>query len=139
MLLGIIVLTTSCATIFGGSKYKGTIVPSDPTSEVIIDGDSYGTGTVDFVHKRSKTVDVTLVSNTGESVTKTYDKEVRVGSGILSFLSWGFAGPLLDLGTGAIFRPDTDSRDVKKLSTKKFQFNITSPPASVAQPVKNNE
>lgn len=134
----LLLVMSSCATMFGGSKYVAQIQPSSPDSEVFINDESYGTGDIEVKRKRNKELEVKLVSPQGESVTKTYEKEVRVGTGILSFLSWGFAGPLLDLGTGAIFRPDTDSRDVTRVSTKKYRFNVTSPPPPVAAPVKNN-
>lgn len=123
----LILSLSSCATMFGGSKYIAQIQPSDPSSEVFIGGESFGTGNVEVLRKRNKPLEVELRSPDGKTSRKIFENEVRIGTGILSFLSWGFAGPLLDLGTGAIYRPDIEPKSVSRLSTKKYLFEVESP------------
>lgn len=120
---------SSCGVMFGGSKFRGTIVAKDhPDAEIYINGNNVGKGTVTGLYPRNRPLTVELRQEGCENKTETFDNTFRTGNFILSLLTWGIVGIAIDLGTGASYKPDHKSNpSVKKLSDKDYTFSVQYP------------
>ncbi len=129
LLLSMTIVLNSCGVMFGGSKYKGTIVAKDhPNAEIYVDGKKLGTGRATALFPRDKELTVEMRETGCETKTQTFGKAFRTGNFILSVVSWGLIGLAVDLGTGASYKPDHKSNpNVKKESTKDFTFTVDGP------------
>lgn len=129
LLLSMTVLLNSCGVMFGGSKYNGTITVKDhPNAEIYVNGKKLGNGTATSLFPRNKVLAVEVRESGCETKTQTFNNAFRTGNFILSAFSWGLLGILVDLATGASFKPDHKSNpSVKKESTKDFTFTVDGP------------
>jgi hypothetical protein len=129
LLLSMTILFNSCGVMFGGSKYNGTITVKDhPNAEIFVNGKKLGNGTATSLFPRNKDLAVEVRESGCETKTQTFNNAFRTGNFILSVVSWGLLGILVDLGTGASFKPDHNSNpNVKKESTKDFTFTVDAP------------
>jgi hypothetical protein len=129
LLLSMSVLLNSCGVMFGGSKYNGTITVKDhPNAEIYVNGKKLGNGTATSLFPRNRDLAVEVRETGCETKTQTFNSAFRTGNFILSVFSWGLLGILVDLGTGASFKPDHKSNpSVKKESTKDFTFTVDGP------------
>ena len=129
LLLSMTILFNSCGVMFGGSKYNGTITVKDhPNAEIYVNGKKLGNGTATSLFPRNKDLAVEVRESVCETKTQTFNNAFRTGNFILSVVSWGLLGILVDLGTGASFKPDHNSNpNVKKESTKDFTFTVDAP------------
>lgn len=129
LLLSMTILFNSCGVMFGGSKYNGTITVKDhPNAEIYVNGKKLGNGTATSLFPRNKDLAVEVRESGCETKTQTFNNAFRTGNFILSVVSWGLLGILVDLGTGASFKPDHNSNpNVKKESTKDFTFTVDAP------------
>jgi hypothetical protein len=129
LLLSMTILFNSCGVMFGGSKYNGTITVKDhPNAEIYVNGKKLGNGTATSLFPRDKDLAVEVRESGCETKTQTFNNAFRTGNFILSVVSWGLLGILVDLGTGASFKPDHNSNpNVKKESTKDFTFTVDAP------------
>lgn len=116
----------SCGVMFGGSKYSGTInVKDHPNAEIYVDGNKLGNGQATSLFPRNKALVVEVKEEGYETKTQTFNKAFRTGNFILSVVSWGILGIGVDLGTGAVYKPDHKSNpNIKKLSDKNYTFDI---------------
>jgi hypothetical protein len=127
LLLSMTVLLNSCGVIFGGSQYKGTIVAKDhPNAEIYANGKKIGTGRATALFPRDKELQVELREAGCETKTQTFGTSFRTGNFILSVVSWGLFS-LIDIGTGASYKPDRKNPAIKKESTKDFTFTVDGP------------
>jgi hypothetical protein len=122
----VIVSMSSCATMFGGSKYRAHVkVPNYPDAQITVDGRKTGAGgEATKLVKRNKSLTVEVEQEGCKDFQRTYDNKVRVGSEVLSFVSWGLVGLILDFATGAAYKPDVDDSDVEKVGIKDFNYVI---------------
>jgi hypothetical protein len=117
---------SSCGIIFGGSRFNGRIVATNhSTAEISVNGNKIGTGSATGLFKRNKPLVVEVKDPGCQPVTKTFDNTFRTGNFILSLVTWGLVGALVDIGTGASFKPDhKHDPNIQKLTTKDFAFTI---------------
>lgn len=114
--------------MFGGSKYQGTIIAKDhPKADIYVDGKKMGTGQATALFPRNKELTVELREEGCETKKQTFGKAFRTGNFILSIVSWGLLGLVVDLSTGASYKPDHKNPAVKKDSTKDFTFTVEGP------------
>ena len=115
--------------MFGGSKYQGTIIAKDhPNAEIYVNGKKMGNGQVSGLFPRDKSLTVELKEPGCEPKTQTFEKKFRTGNFILSVFSWGLLGLVVDLGTGASYKPDHKHNPaVQKVSTKDYTFTVDMP------------
>ena len=116
----------SCGVMFGGSKYRGTIVAKDhPNAAIYVNGEKAGNGEVSGLYKRNETMKVELKEEGCEPKTQNFSNAFRTGNFILSVVSWGLVGLGVDLGTGAAYKPDhRNDPDIERLSDKNFTFTM---------------
>ncbi len=127
LLLSIAVLFNSCGVMFGGSKYQGTIIAKDhPNAEIYANGKKIGVGQATALFPREKDLKVELKEAGCETKTQTFGTSFRTGNFILSVFSWGIFS-LIDLGTGASYKPDRKNPAIQKTSTKDFTFTVDGP------------
>lgn len=117
---------TGCGVMFGGSKFNATIVAKDhPSAKIYVNGNSVGEGTGSVVHVRNRPMVVEVKQGGCESKTLTFDNTFRTGNFILSAISWGLIGIVIDLGTGAAYKPDHKSNPaIQRMSDKNFVFTV---------------
>lgn len=129
LLLASSMLFSSCGVMFGGSKYVGVIqTRNHPDADIYVGGRKLGTGSATSLFPRNKELVVELKQEGCETHTRTFDKSFRTGNFILSVLMWGLVGAIVDLGTGAAYKPETNSDpDVVQKSTKNFYFTVDYP------------
>lgn len=117
---------SSCGVIFGGSKYSGSIVVRDhPDAEIYVHGSKIGTGSAIGLYRRNTPLIVEVRQDGCESKTQHFDYTFRTGNFIASLLTWGLVGVLVDLGTGASYKPDHASDPgIQRLSDKNYIFTV---------------
>jgi hypothetical protein len=120
------ILLNSCGVMFGGSKYQGTIVAKDhPNAEIYANGKKLGNGTATALFKRDQPLVIEVKQEGCETKTQTFEKSFRTGNFILSVFSFGLIGLVVDLGTGASYKPNHKKNpEIQKVSDKDYTFNI---------------
>lgn len=121
------VLFSSCGVMFGGSKYRGSIyVNNNPNAEIYSNGEKLGVGKVDRLFPRNQPLNIELRQEGCDPQVKNYYPAFRTGNFILSLLSFGLVGIGVDIGTGAVYKPDHRGyAEVSRATTKNFIFNMT--------------
>ncbi len=128
LLLSMTILLNSCGVMFGGSKYQGTIVAKDhPNAEIYANGKKLGNGQATALFPRDKDLTVELKEPGCETKTQTFGTSFRTGNFILSVFAWGLIGLIVDLGTGASYKPDRKNPSIKQENTKDFTFTVDGP------------
>lgn len=119
-------LLTGCGVIFGGSKYMARIQVKDHNqAEIFFDGNKIGTGSANGLFRRDQPLVLTLKEDGCEAQTITYHNTFRTGNFVLSLVTWGLVGPLVDVATGACFKPDHKHNPaIQKLSDKNYIFMV---------------
>jgi len=120
------VAMSSCGVMFGGSKFSGSIVVNQhPNAEIYINGSKVGKGSSIGLYPRKRDLTVELKQEGCESKTQTFYNTFRTGNFILSLSSWGLTGGLIDVATGASFKPDHKSYpEVERMSDKNYIFTM---------------
>jgi hypothetical protein len=126
LLLSMTILLNSCGVMFGGSKYQGTIVAKDhPNAEIYANGKKLGNGTATALFKRDQPLVIEVKQEGCETKAQTFEKTFRTGNFILSVFSFGLIGLVVDLGTGASYKPNHKKNpEIEKVSDKDYTFNI---------------
>lgn len=129
LFVGLITITSllsSCGVMFGGSKYNENIkVLEHPKAEIFANGEKIGVGEVTKSFKRNNDLKIEVKQDGCEPKTQNFPNIFRTGNFILSVVSWGIPGIVVDLASGAAYKPDhKDNNSVEKISTKEFNFNI---------------
>lgn len=116
--------------MFGGSRYNATVIAKDhPNTEIYVNGNKLGEGTVTGSFPRKKSLTVELKQEGCQSNIQTFDNTFRTGNFILSALT--VVGIAVDLGTGASFKPDHGHNlPVTRMSSKNYIFSLTYPGCS---------
>jgi len=120
------IILSSCGVMFGGSKFSGSIIAKDHSNaQIYVNGNKIGQGTAIGLLPRNRPLTVELKQEGCEPKTQTFDNTFRGGNFFLSLITWGLVGILVDLGTGAVYKPDHKSNPaIEKLSTKNFVFTV---------------
>lgn len=116
----------SCGVMFGGSKFNGTIIAKDhPNAKIYVNGNESGQGTAVGLYSRNKLLTVELKQDGCEPKTQTFDNTFRMGNFVLTLFTWGLVGAVIDLGTGASYKPDHKNNPaIEKMSSKNFTFTV---------------
>jgi hypothetical protein len=129
-------LITSCATIIGGSKYVAHVkVPDHPYAKIMYQGQYQGDGNATFLVKRSEAnrFSITIKEENCEEQTFNYTQR--------SFRGWAFVGTIVtwtgvingiplpwgivvDLATGALWKPNIYEKGVRKIDMKNYSYTI---------------
>ncbi|HLZ16259.1 MAG TPA: hypothetical protein VKQ08_04440 [Cyclobacteriaceae bacterium] len=129
-ILLIIILTSftlsSCGVMFGGSKFSASIIAKDhPNAQIFVNGSKIGQGTAIGLYNRKRPLTVELKQDGCEPKRQTFDNTFRTGSFIASIISWGLTGMVVDLATGACYKPDHKRNpDVQRMSDKNYVFTV---------------
>jgi len=127
--LGVVLLTAlqGCGIIVGGTRFNGGIVVrNNPDVMIEAEGRLVGRGSGFGRFKRGRPLQITLKQEGCEPNFVTFGKRLRTASFILSaVMTWGVYGPILDVVTGASFKPDhRNNPNVTKESYKTFIFVV---------------
>jgi hypothetical protein len=132
----IILFSSSCATIVGGSRYNAHIrVPKHPQAAIIVNGKLCGTGFANVKIKRSKAnkLSITVKDLGCDSLTVNYvSRTFRGGALVGTIFGWtglynGIPlpwGAIVDLSTGALWKPSVKEEGISKLSYKDYFYLI---------------
>ena len=130
------ILLTSCATIIGGSKYKAHIVVADRlNAKIVYQGEVIGTGNATIKVKRKEANKFSFTVKEDGCKEQKYDYTSR------TFRGWAFVGTIvswtglingiplpwgvvIDLATGAVWKPNTRERGVSKEDYKNFRYQV---------------
>ena len=138
VLLGISGIFSSCATIVGGSKYVARVqVPDHPNAKIQYQGNFQGTGVASFKVKRKNAdkFSVTIKEDGCEDQTKNFtQRQFRGWAFFGTVVGWtGFTkgsyiplpfGVVVDLATGALWKPDVNEKGVVKVDYKHYLYQI---------------
>lgn len=132
------IFLTSCATIVGGSKYYAHIVVDHkPNAQIIYKGEVIGKGSATVQVKRSNADKFTFsVKEEGcdEQQYKYRSRSFRVAAFAASVIFWtGITpnnillpwGTIIDLATGAVWKPNIMETGVSKEDLKNFTYLVT--------------
>ena len=116
-LLGIVLVTTSCATVFGGSKNK--LVVNDgypPEADVYLDGQKIGTTPVDmkiskYLLQEGSLVEIKKEGYQTDSVI--IERKVHTLYTLADAISTIGIGLAIDLATGNVYRPANNKIEYK--------------------------
>lgn len=117
-LFAILILLSSCATVFGGRKNKFLVKDgTPPAAEVFLDGQKIGTTPVDkkiskFLLQEGSVVEIKKDGYKTDSIM--IERRVHVGYMMLDVVSTLGVSLLVDFATGNIYRPK-NSKIVYKL------------------------
>lgn len=135
-LLAICSLTTSCATIIGGSKYWANVqVTNHPNATIDYQGVSRGTGEASFKVRRAEANQFSVIIREDgyEPETKSFHKR--------TFRGWSFAGTVIgwtgmvyafplpwgvavDGMTGAWWKPSVKEEGVQKQDYRHYTYQV---------------
>ena len=135
----IALLFSSCATIVGGSRYTAYVsIDKHPNAQINYNGLNIGTGSAVMQIKRRDADKVGFEISQEGCSTQKHDFSVR------KFRGWSFAGSLasafffpvvvavpipvwnvLDVATGAVYKPDAADQRIIKGDYKSYYYNLT--------------
>lgn len=135
------VLLSNCATIVGGSRYVAHVVVVDrPSATIVVNGEQKGHGSATFLVKRNSADKFSFTVQEQDCAKETYTYTSRtfrgwaffgsiVGwTGVLSSsdgtwipLPWGM---VVDLATGAVWKPNVLEKGISKEDYKNFRYTI---------------
>jgi hypothetical protein len=112
--------------MFGGSRFSGSIIAKDhPNARIYVNGNNIGTGTAVGLFPRNRPLTVELKQEGCENRMQTFDNTFRAGTFVLSLVTWGLLGAIIDVATGASYKPDHKSNPaVQKMRDKNFVLTI---------------
>jgi hypothetical protein len=100
-------------------------VKDHPEAQIFINGTEHGKGTIAELFKRKDSLTVEVREPGCEPKTQTIHRTLRTGSFILSCVVWVLVGGIVDLSTGAAYKPDhKHDPSIKKIDFKEFEFTI---------------
>jgi hypothetical protein len=137
LLIFVSAMFSSCAVMFGGSKFRGTIIAKDHSeAKIFVDGKEVGKGKSVGLYPRNKPITIDLQQEGCAPKSQTFKHAFRGGTFTLSILSFGVVGLIVDLSSGAAFKPDhVVHPEIQRVNTKDFTFTVdySGCPTGVAQ------
>lgn len=139
--IGMAALFSSCATIVGGSRYVAHVVVVDkPSATIVVDGEEKGHGSATFLVKRNVADKLSIVVRQEGCAEQTFrytTKEFRGGAFFGTIVGWTGVyassdgtwiplpfGVVVDLATGAVWKPNVMEKGVTKEDYKNFRYTI---------------
>jgi hypothetical protein len=143
------ILLSGCATIIGGSKYNAIIRVEDrPKAQIIYRGRRIGTGSAIVKVKRKEANRFAFSVKEEGCKAQNYAFTSRTFRGwafVGSLLGWTFItteggiplpiGVVVDLVTGAVWKPNTSENGVSKDNYKNFIYVVQYTPCPEANPI----
>ncbi len=121
-LMAALFLFSSCAAMFRTSSYTATIETGDPSVKIYSRGELIGTGKVTKTFKRKNDLSITLKKDGCEDVVRNFDKKFGIG---YVLFNWGLAGLVIDIATGAIYKPDHNGyKEITKIDLTTFEIDL---------------
>lgn len=136
-LFSILLLTTSCGTIIGGSKYNATIeVINNPYAKISYQGEEIGIGTAQIKVRRKDADKVRFYVQEDNKAVQYFQfssRETRWGAVVgNAFLGFGFYYSLvtygIDLLTGGLWKPDTYEKGIRKINFNHYVYSLNYTP-----------
>jgi hypothetical protein len=140
MFVSLAVLFLQCATIVGGSRYIAHVtVPDRPKAKISYNGNQMGFGDARFLVKRNTADKFKItVQEPGceEQTFQYYTREFRGAAFVGTILGWTGVlvsngtiipipwGVIVDLATGAVWKPNIMEPGVTKEDYKNFGYKI---------------
>ncbi len=138
---GVALLLSNCATIVGGSRYVAHVVVVDkPNAKIVVNGEQKGNGSATFLVKRNTADKFSVKIQEQGCAEETFNYTSRIFRGWAFFgsivgwtgvltssdgtwipLPWGV---VVDLATGAVWKPDVLEKGVSKEDYKNFRYSI---------------
>jgi len=123
---------THCATICGGSKYYAHVVVNDkPNAKIMYEGYLEGTGKAVISVKRADAKRFAFTVQQEGCSEQRYQFKSRTFRGWAlagTLLTWTYGpipiGAIVDLSTGALWKPNVHERGIKKMDFKNFRYNV---------------
>jgi hypothetical protein len=148
LIITIPTLFSSCGTIIGGSNYNAhVLVDNNPSAKIYYKNEFKGTGDASFKVKRkdANKLSITVKQDGGqEQVFEYKSRKFRGWAFAGTILGWsGFIsgipvpwGAIMDLSTGALWKPDVKEKGIVKEDYKNFNYHLelTNP----TKPIQNN-
>jgi hypothetical protein len=144
-------LFTSCATIVGGSKYNAHVeVTGRPNAKIYYNGNLKGSGNATFKVRRNEANKFTftvLEDGCNEQKYNFTSHTFRGWALAGSIISWTSStgtgiplpfGVIVDLATGAYWKPDVKEKGVSKQNYKNFKYTVSYYECTQKNP-ENNE
>lgn len=152
LIFGLSILFSSCATIIGGSKFNADVVVSnDRNVKIIHQGREVGTGFARFKVNRKDADKFSFILRKDGCRDQVYTFKSRTFRGWAfcgSLVTWTFlingivpvpVGVILDLATGAFWKPNVREPGVFKEDFKNFKYLITFDDCPDSVPKEKNE
>ena len=131
-------LFSGCATIVGGSKYHAKVqVQGHPEAKIKYNGSFKGKGEANFKAKRNEADDFTLTikeDNCKSKVRRFNQRSFRGWAFFGTLVGWtGFipgsyiplpTGFIVDLATGALWKPDISEKGVSKQDYDNYVYRV---------------
>ncbi|MGL6067897.1 MAG: hypothetical protein ACRC0I_03995, partial [Sediminibacterium sp.] len=136
LLIFIVLGVSSCATIFGGSRYYAHVTVEDhPNATITYNGSLRGKGFATLKLKRQDANNLSFVIKDEGCEPQTVDyvgRNFRTGAFIGSILGWtGLVGGIpipwgaaVDLATGAVWKPNLKEKGITKQDNKNYNYLI---------------
>lgn len=136
MLFASLFILSSCATMFGGSRYNATVqVANHPKAKIMYKGEHKGTGEATFKVKRKEADEFTItIQEEGcEAETKEFTKKTFRGWSLVgSIVMWtGLVngiplpwGVVLDEATGSWWKPSVKEEGVVKENFNNYIYTV---------------
>ncbi|MFN4084273.1 MAG: hypothetical protein ACK4K9_11640 [Bacteroidia bacterium] len=144
-------LMTSCATIFGGSRYIAHIVVADrPNAKIVYKGEIKGTGSASIKVNRNEANRFSFIVKEDGCQEQKFDYTSR------TFRGWAFVGTIVgwtgissgipipwgvivDLATGAVWKPNTMENGISKDDYKNFRYLVNYTNCSISKTETNQQ
>lgn len=153
MIVTIMFSLSNCATIVGGSQYIASVEVDDhPKAKIYYNNHFQGTGVAKFKVKRVEANNFVFEVKQDGCPTQSYSfvsRKFRTGAFVCSLLFWSFSptgapfpipiGGVVDLATGAVWKPDNTEFGVTKLDYKNFKYTVDYTDCSTPVPTKSIE
>jgi hypothetical protein len=131
-LASISLLFANCATICGGSKYYAHVVVNDkPNAKIMYDGAFEGAGKAVISVRRKDAKRFSFTVQQEGCAEQHYRFRSRTFRGWAlggTVITWTYVvipiGLVVDLATGALWKPNVYEKGIKKMDFKNFRYNV---------------
>jgi len=125
VLIGSLTLS-SCGVIFGGSQYSAAVIARNQSdAQISVNGLVRGKGNVMGVYMRKDPLVIEIRQADCDPQVWYFNPKIRTGNLILSGISFGLTGILVDLLTGACYQPNfKGDPSIERISRKEFLFSL---------------
>jgi hypothetical protein len=99
-----LLLTTACATVFGGKSDNINIHSNEPSAKISVNGNQIGTGSAVYSLSRDRTAIITASKKGCSDMSVPTDRAIN-GLTFLNLIFW--PGYLIDAATGSLHKAAT--------------------------------